>query len=131
MEAWPGQYCINVTDIERTIKFYEALGLTNTSRTEIPQAHEAVMMDGGGKGGKIQLAEQVDNDGPIEFGNAFWKLYILTNDIEKIHQAAVDFGAEVMSEPSEARPLAGHGVVRQGPRRLPGRVRAAGSVARR
>ena len=66
MEAWPGQYCINVTDIERTIKFYEAIGLTNTSRTEIPQAHEAIMMDGGGKGGKIQLAQQTDNDGPID-----------------------------------------------------------------
>jgi lactoylglutathione lyase len=100
VETWPGQYCINVTDIEHTIKFYEAIGLTNTSRTEIPQAHEAVMMDGGGKGGKIQLAQQIANDGPIDFGNAFWKLYILTNDIQRIHRAAIDFGAEVVSEPT-------------------------------
>jgi lactoylglutathione lyase len=99
METWPGQYCINVTDIQRTIGFYEAIGLKNTSRTEIPQAHEAVIMDGGGKGGKIQLAEQLDNKGPIEFGNAFWKLYILTNDIHKVHQAALDAGATEMSPP--------------------------------
>ena len=38
-----GQYCINVTDLERSVAFYEALGLENTSRTEIPQAFEAIV----------------------------------------------------------------------------------------
>jgi lactoylglutathione lyase len=100
VDSWPGQYCINVTDIERTIAFYEAIGLSNTSRTEIPQALEAIITEPGGKGGKIQLAQQVENHAPIDFGHAFWKLYILTNDIHRVHAAAVAAGAEVVSAPA-------------------------------
>ena len=102
MESWVGQYCINVTDIDRTVAFYEAVGLTNTSRTEIPQAHEAIMEDAGGKGGKIQLAQQLDNDGPIQHGNAFWKLYVNTNDIDTMYKAALDFGSESVSAPTRS-----------------------------
>ena len=43
MTSWLGQYCINVTDLERSVAFYTALGLENTSRTEIPQAFEAIV----------------------------------------------------------------------------------------
>lgn len=99
MESWLGQYCINVTDLDATVKFYETLGLTNTSRTEIPNAYEAIMEDAGLKGGKIQLAQQKEQSGPIDHGNAFWKLYVNTNDIEKQYAAAMDAGAESISAP--------------------------------
>jgi lactoylglutathione lyase len=99
MESWVGQYCINVTDLDRTVAFYEALGLTNTSRTDIPQAREAIMEEAGGKGGKIQLAQQLANEGPIDMGSAFWKLYVNTNDIDTVYQAALDFGVESVSKP--------------------------------
>ena len=99
MEAWLGQYCINVRDLDTTVKFYETLGLTNTSRTEIPNAWEAIMENADLKGGKLQLAQQKENSGPIDHGNAFWKLYINTNDIEKMHQTAVDAGYESTMAP--------------------------------
>jgi lactoylglutathione lyase len=99
MESWLGQYCINVTDLDRTVAFYEAIGLTNTSRTDIPQAREAIMEEAGGKGGKIQLAQQLANEGPIDMGSAFWKLYVNTNDIGTMYQAALDFGVESVTEP--------------------------------
>jgi len=99
MESWLGQYCINVTDLDRTVAFYEAIGLTNTSRTDIPQAREAIVEDAGGKGGKIQLAQQLANEGPIDMGSAFWKLYVNTNDIGAMYQAALDFGVESVTEP--------------------------------
>lgn len=100
MEAWLGQYCINVTDLDATVRFYETLGLTNTSRTEIPNTHEAIMEDAGGTGGKIQLAQQLQQDGPIDHGNAFWKLYVNTNDIERQHQAAIDAGYQSVMAPA-------------------------------
>ncbi|MDH4170899.1 MAG: VOC family protein [Acidimicrobiia bacterium] len=99
MEAWAGQYCINVTDLDRTVAFYETLGLTNTSRTEIPDAFEAIMEDAGLKGGKIQLAQQKEQTGPIDHGNAIWKLYVNTNDIEGQYQAAIDGGYQSESPP--------------------------------
>jgi catechol 2,3-dioxygenase-like lactoylglutathione lyase family enzyme len=43
MTTWLGQYCINVTDLDRTVAFYEALGLECTSRTEIEHALEAII----------------------------------------------------------------------------------------
>ena len=52
MESWLAQYCINVTDLERTVGFYEALGLECTSRTDIQVAKEAIL-ERPGKGGKV------------------------------------------------------------------------------
>jgi catechol 2,3-dioxygenase-like lactoylglutathione lyase family enzyme len=99
MDAWLGQYCINVSDLNATVRFYETLGLTNSSRTEIPQAIEAIVEDGGGAGGKIQLAQQRDHVGPIDHGNAFWKLYVNTNDIDRQYRAAMDAGYVSVSPP--------------------------------
>ena len=48
MESWLGQYCLNVTDLERSVAFYTSLGLTCTSRTEIEQAWEAIVENPGG-----------------------------------------------------------------------------------
>ena len=102
MESWLGQYCINVTDLERTIAFYEAVGLTCTSRTDIQVAKEAILENAEGKGGKIQLAQQMAQEGLIDMGSAFWKLYVNTNDIGRMYQAAIDFGCESVTAPARA-----------------------------
>jgi len=75
---WLGQYCINVSDIEKTVAFYEALGLSCTSRTEIDAAWEAVV-EGPGGGGKMQLAQQKSPQEPFELG-AFRELHVVTDD---------------------------------------------------
>lgn len=92
MGTWLGQYCINVTDLDRAVAFYETLGLECTSRTEIDQASEAIVESRDRTGAKLQLAQQKDQDGPIDMGTAFWKLYVNGNDVEAAHQAAVDAG---------------------------------------
>jgi lactoylglutathione lyase len=102
MESWIAQYCIYVTDLERSVAFYEALGLTNTSRTEIPQAKEAIMENADLKGGKIQLAQHSERTGPIEHANAFWKLYINTNDVDTMYKAALDCGCTSVSPPARS-----------------------------
>ena len=73
---WFGQCCVNVSDIERTIAFYEDLGLECTSRTDIPQAFEAIV-ERPGVGGKLQLAQQKDA-APIRMGS-MQKLRIATD----------------------------------------------------
>jgi lactoylglutathione lyase len=98
MASSVGQYCINITDLEASVAFYEALGLENTSRTEIPQALEAVM-GRTGHGGKLQLAQQKEQSLPLELGNAFWKLYVNSRDIATTFAAAVAAGATVESAP--------------------------------
>ncbi len=98
METWLGQYCINVTDLERTVDFYEALGLTCTSRTDIAQAQEAVI-ERPGKGSKLQLARQKHHDGTINMGTAFWKLYVNTNDIDGLYATAIAAGHRSVMAP--------------------------------
>lgn len=98
MTSWLGQYCINVTDLERTVALYEALGLECTSRTEIDHAYEAIV-EHPGKGSKMQLAQQKDQDGPIEMGSSLWKLYVNTDDIEGVYAAALAAGATSVSAP--------------------------------
>ena len=96
MTAWVGQYCIYVTDLDESVRFYEALGLICTSRTDLDEIREAIV-ETPGKGGKLQLAQRIDQDGPIDMGNALWKLYVATND-EGVATEAVAAGAEVVAE---------------------------------
>jgi lactoylglutathione lyase len=96
--AWLGQYCLNVADLDRSVAFYEALGLTCTSRTEIPQAFEAIV-EHPDVGSKLQLARQKAQDGPLDLGTAFWKLYVNTTDLEGLFERATAAGATVESTP--------------------------------
>ena len=89
--AWLNQYCVYVSDLERTIAFYETLGLECTSRTDIP-AHKEAILENTDRGGKIQLAKQLENDAPIAMGTAMWKLYVNTDDCEGLHAKAVAAG---------------------------------------
>jgi lactoylglutathione lyase len=98
MTSWLGQYCINVTDLERSTAFYTALGLTCTSRTEIPQAYEAIV-EHPGRGSKLQLAEQKEPADPFDLGTAFWKLYVNTHDIGATFDGALAAGAAAESPP--------------------------------
>ncbi|HTR71466.1 MAG TPA: VOC family protein [Mycobacteriales bacterium] len=95
---WLGQYCVNVSDLDATIAFYELLGLTCTSRTEIPQAFEAIIEDAT-TGRKLQLAQQKDQDAPIDLGMV-WKLYVYTDDCAALYRTAVDAGFPSVMEPT-------------------------------
>ena len=60
MENSLGQYCINVADLDRSVKFWsEVVGIPVQSRTEIPTAKEVVLQAEVG-GSRIQLAQQLD-----------------------------------------------------------------------
>jgi lactoylglutathione lyase len=99
MTAWLRQYCFHVTDIERSIKFYEAIGLTCTSRTQITDEIKEAVVENPGRGAWLQLAENSTIKGPIDMGTAFWKLYIYTDDCEGIYQKALAAGATSHTAP--------------------------------
>jgi lactoylglutathione lyase len=93
-----GQYCLNVEDLERSVAFYSALGLECTSRTEIPQALEAVV-ERRGHGGRLQLAQQKQQALPLDLGTAFWKSYVNCHHIDALYEAALAAGATEVSRP--------------------------------
>jgi len=92
------QYCINVTDLEKSVHFYETvLGLKITHRIETPDFTEIVLA--GASGNRIQLARHHGQKGPIDHGNGFWKLYLDTDDCKGLYQRCIDAGAESISPP--------------------------------
>lgn len=95
-----GQFCINVTDLERSIGFWEGvLGIPLRSRTEIPTALEAVLQADEG-GSRLQLAQQKDQQGPIDMGSALWKLYVNTDDCHALYARCMEAGCESVMEPA-------------------------------
>ncbi len=98
MKTSVDQYCINVSNLDKSVHFYETvLGLEVTHRIEIPNVTEVVLA--GPEGGRIQLAWHHDQVGPIDHGNAFWKLYLSTDDCEGLYRRCIDAGAESVSAP--------------------------------
>ena len=99
MASKVGQYCINVTDLERSERFYEDIvGLKVQTRTQIENVNEVVLAADKG-GGRLQLAQHLDQSGPIDHGNALWKIYMIVDDCVGVHQRAVDAGFESTMEP--------------------------------
>ena len=94
------QYCINVSDIEKSIEFWDGvIGIPLQSRTEIPNAKEAILQSPAG-GSRMQLAEHHDHEGPIDMGSAMWKLYVNTDDCQALYDRAIAAGCESVSAPS-------------------------------
>ena len=92
MKVSVDQYCINVTDLDKSVEFYEkTLGLTITHRIEEKEFREVVLA--GESGNRIQLAWQRNQEGPIVHGNGFWKLYLQTDDCQGLYQRCIDAGA--------------------------------------
>ena len=98
MKTSVSQYCINVTDLGRSVQFYETvLGLEITYRIETPEFTEIVLKGDGGN--QIQLARHHDQAGPIEHGNGFLKLYLDTDDCKGLYQRCMDAGIESVAPP--------------------------------
>jgi lactoylglutathione lyase len=92
------QFCINVTDLERSVNFYEkVLGFEVTHRVEIPDVSEVILA--GADGHQIQLAYQHEHEGPIDHGSALWKFYLNTDDCEGLYERCMEAGMESISAP--------------------------------
>jgi len=99
MATTVGQYCIWVSDLERSVRFYEdIIGLEVQSRTEIPGVNEAVLAADQG-GGRLQLAHAWEEPKPIDHGNALWKIYMNVDDAKATHDRAVAAGFTSTMEP--------------------------------
>lgn len=102
MAARLGQYCINVTDLDRSTRFYtEVLGLEIRQRVDIPEAKEIIL--GGAGDSTIQLAQQHARTTPINHGDALVKLYVYTDNLQAAYDGALAFGCKSQMVPTELK----------------------------
>src|SRR5262245_59039374 len=102
MVSWFRQFCIHVSDIEATVKFYETLGLECTSRTKITDDISEAVVENPDRGGWIQLAHNKQITGPIDMGTAMWKLYVYTDDCQAVYDKAVGAGYSSITPPAKS-----------------------------
>ena len=101
MATTVGQYCIYVSDIERSERFYtEVMGLPVQSRTEIDDVHEIVLAAEPTGGARLQLAERYNGGQPIDHGFALWKIYFNVDDCQAVYDKAMAWGCESTLEPT-------------------------------
>jgi lactoylglutathione lyase len=101
MATTVGQYCIYVSDLERSVAFYrDVIGLVEQGRTEIEDVHEAVLAADQG-GGRLQLAERYNGGQPIDHGFALWKIYMNVDDCVDVHDRAVAAGCTSTMAPQK------------------------------
>ena len=100
MPSWFRQFCIHVSDIDATIKFYETLGLECTSRTKITEDVNEAVIENPERGAWLQLAQNKTIKPPIDMGTAVWKLYVYTDDCQGVYDRAMAAGYKSVSPPS-------------------------------
>jgi lactoylglutathione lyase len=95
------QFCINVSDLDKSIHFYEkVLGFKITHRIEQPGGMNVTeVLFEGESGNRLQIACHHDEKGPIDHGNALWKFYISTDDCEGLYKRCMNAGVESISAP--------------------------------
>ena len=97
------QYCIYVSDIERAIEFWcDVVGIPLVSETDIPNHKEAILQSPHG-GSRLQLAQKLDDDAPIDMGNAMWKLYVNTDDCQALYARAMAAWCESVTPPARTK----------------------------
>jgi lactoylglutathione lyase len=98
MTSWLRQFCIHVSDIEATIRFYELLGLECTSRTKITDDIDEAVVENPERGAWLQLAQNKTIP-KIDMGTAMWKLYLYTDDCKALYDKAMAAGYESVTAP--------------------------------
>lgn len=101
MKSSIDQFCINVSDLDKSIYFYETvLGFKITHRLEQPGGMNVTeVIFEGENGNRLQIACQHDDTGPIQHGNALWKFYLNTDDCRGLYQRCIDAGVTSVTEP--------------------------------
>ena len=93
-------YCIYVSDMDNSVEFWrDVIGIEYQFSTDLGQIKEVVLQSPHG-GSRIQLAQKLDDDSPIDMGNAMWKLYVNTSDCKDLYDRAIAAGATSVMEPA-------------------------------
>jgi lactoylglutathione lyase len=100
--------CYRVFDVERSVTFYEHLGMTEMGRLHIREEAINVFMGFEGDGPRLELTFNIDRTEPYEVGTGYGHIAVTVNDLDAVLEDLALAGIEPEKPP--------YAVVADGPR---------------
>jgi lactoylglutathione lyase len=95
--------CYRITDIDRSVEFYEKLGFEDLRRMPIRDEAINVFMGLPNDGARLELTWNKDQDGPYEIGTGYGHIAITVDDLDATLNALEDVGIEPERPPYTVR----------------------------
>jgi lactoylglutathione lyase len=97
--------CYRITDIDRSVAFYEALGFTEIGRMPIRDEAINVFMNqpDDGDNPRLELTYNVGHDEPYDLGTGYGHIAITANDLDGTLAALAEQGIEPERPPYTIR----------------------------
>src|SRR5207237_10276024 len=74
--------CYRITDVDRSVAFYEKLGFEEVGRFPIRDEAINVFMGLPGDGARLELTWNKDQDGPYEIGTGYGHIAVYVEDLD-------------------------------------------------
>lgn len=98
---------IRVLDLDKSIEFYNSLGMKELRRKEVPDGRYTLVFMGFGtqpeKEGEIELTYNWDRKEPYTMGDGFGHIAISCEDIHKVAEDVRKAGGKVTREPAPVK----------------------------
>jgi lactoylglutathione lyase len=95
--------CYRVLDIDRSVEFYEKLGLEEIGRHPIRDEAINVFMGLPGDGPRLELTFNIGRDEPYEIGTGYGHIAITVDDLDATLERLADVGIEPEKPPYSVR----------------------------
>ena len=95
--------CYRITDVERSVEFYEALGFEEVGRLPIRDEAINVFMGLPGDGPRLELTYNHDRNEPYEIGTGYGHIAITADDLDGTLARLAELGIEPEKPPYTVR----------------------------
>lgn len=95
--------CYRITDIDRSVAFYELLGFSELRRLPIGEEAINVFMGMPGDGPRLELTYNIDRTEPYEIGTGYGHIAITTEDLDAMLAGLAEAGVRPEKPPYSVR----------------------------
>ena len=95
--------CYRITDIDRSVSFYEKLGFEERRRLPIRDEAVNVFMGLPGDGDRLELTWNKDQSGPYEIGTGYGHIALTVDDLDGTLEQLASVGIEPERPPYQVR----------------------------
>ena len=95
--------CYRITDIDKSVAFYEKLGFEELRRMPIGDEATNVFMGLPGDDARLELTYNHHQDGPYEIGTGYGHIAITASDLDAILEKLAEIGIQAEKPPYQVR----------------------------